>query len=490
MSGYFNDLPDNIRLPFTYTEFDPSMADRGLSDMAFHVLLVGQKLATGTAEPLIPMRPTTGAQADVMFGAGSMLAEMVKAFLGANKLTKMSAIGVNDFDGGTKATGSLTFAGAVTGATPICLYLGGKLTRLGTVNGDDAEDVAASLAAAINAKVDLPVTATAAEGVVTLTAKHSGALGNDIDIRFGYSGEDFPAGLGVTVAPMAGGAGNPDALETVAALGGERYHVIAWPWGDTASLNALKEELDSRFGPLRQIDGQAFLVKKGSFSEVTTFTAGRNDKHLTVFASEGSPTLPWVDCAASSGVIAYYADDDPARPFQTLPIPGVLAPRVEDRWADFPEKNQALYEGCSVRSVNASGQVVFSNVITTYRFSEAGAETVAYLQLNSLFTLSFLRYDWNNYLRLKYPRHKLASDDQGKRMNAGEPVMTPTLGKAEAINRMYEWMARGLIEAPDDFKDHLVVERDSSNQNRLNWIMMPDLVNQFRIAATSIKFLI
>jgi phage tail sheath gpL-like len=325
---------------------------------------------------------------------------------------------------------------------------------------------------------------------VTLKAKHAGALGNDIDLRVGYQGEDFPGGIIYTITPFSGGAGNPDPLLTLAALEGTRYHLIAWPWTDPTSLNALKEELDTRWGPLRQIDGQAITVKRGTFAEVTTFTDARNDKHLTVIPNEGSPTLTWVDAAASMAVLAYYGDDDPARPFQTLAIPGVLPPAENDRWREFPVLNLALYSGGSVRGVNASGDVIFLNVITTYKYNAWGAETQAYLQLNTLLTLSYLRYDWNTYLKLKYPRHKLASDDQAKLVYAGQPIMTPSLGKAEMISRMQEWVRRGLVEAPDDFKNRLVVERDQTNPNRLNFIARPDLVNQFRIAGTLIQFLL
>jgi phage tail sheath gpL-like len=190
------------------------------------------------------------------------------------------------------------------------------------------------------------------------------------------------------------------------------------------------------------------------------------------------------------GVIAYYGDDDPARPFQTLTIPGVLAPALEDRWSDFPEKNQALYEGCSVRGVNADGDVAFLNLITTYRYNELGAETQAYLQLNSILILSYLRYDWNNYLKLKYPRHKLTSDDNAKLVRPGQKIITPAIGKAEAICRMQEWVRQGLVEAPEDFKNRLIVERDEQNPNRLNWLIAPDLVNQFRIGATLIQYLL
>lgn len=490
MSGYFSELPDAVRLPFAYAEFDPSQADRGLSEMPFTVLLVGQMLPTGEAEPFVPLRPTTTAQADRWFGAGSQLGQMVAAYLKPNRLTKMLALGVPDFEGGVAAVGTLTITGEVTVPTPICLYIGGQLVRLGVAQGQSAEAVASALAILVNATPALPVTAESEAGVITLTAKHKGESGNDLDLRLGYLDEDLPQGLIFAIVPLAGGAGNPDAGDIIAALGNDRYHIIAWPWSDDTGLGYLKTELDSRWGPLRQIDGQAILVKPGTFAEVCTFASGHNNKHLTVFPTEGSPTPPWVYASVAAAIIAYYGADDPARPFQTLTLPGVLAPPVKSRWSDFPEKNQALYEGVSVCGVNDAGEVMLLNVITTYRTTAWGAETQAYLQLNTLLTLSYLRYDWNGYLARKYPRHKLAGDDEAKRYGPGQPIMTPKLGKAEAIARCHEWVRRGLVEAPDDFAARLEVTRDNQNPNRLNWLMQPDLVNQFRVAATAIRFLL
>lgn len=487
----FNEIPTELRVPFTYVEFDPTQADQGSSLMPFNVLLPGQMLPSGEADPLVPIRITSEAQGIKLFGRGSQLAQMISAFLNANKFTKLTAIGVEDYSGGVQATGSITFSGAVTSPAPIIFYIGGMPVRAGTLLGDSNETCAEKLAAAINAAPDLPVTATLNDAEVTLTARHKGECGKDISIKQGLNqGEELPAGISVAITGFTGGAGNPDALDVVAAMGGERYHLIAWPWLDALSLTALKNELDARWDAKAQIDGQAVVVKTGSFNEVSTFASARNDKGLTVIPSEGSPTLPWVDCAACVAIIAYYGAEDPARPFQTLVIPGVLPPAPEDRWAKFPEKNQALYDGVSIRDVTPGGDVMFTSVITTYRVNNLGAETQAYLYLNTLLTLSYLRYDWNNYLQTKYPRHKLASDNIGKRQGNNQAIMTPSVGKAEALCRMDQWEREGLVEASDEFKKSLIVEIDANNPNRLNWYMKPNLVNQFRIGATQMTFLL
>ena len=102
--------------------------------------------------------------------------------------------------------------------------------------------------------------------------------------------------------------------------------------------------------------------------------------------------------------------------------------------------------------------------------------------------MSYLRWDWRAYLGRKYPRHKLGDD--GKRYREGQPIMTPSLGRAEALVKFLEWEELGLVEAPAQFKRDLIVERDPRDPNRLNWLIAPDLINQLRITGTQIAFLV
>ncbi|MDR2051138.1 MAG: phage tail sheath subtilisin-like domain-containing protein [Deltaproteobacteria bacterium] len=491
MSISFPSLSDTVRLPFAYAEFDPSGASDDPALMPYTVLLAGQRLPSGSAPAHTLQRPMSASQANELFGRGSMLAVMCAAYLNANSVTKMLAMGVNDDAAGEAAAGAVTFSGAVSAAAPVCLYIGGKLVKAAAPYGAAAADIATALATAVNADADLPVSAAHSSGQVTLTAKHKGECGNDIDLRLSYYDEPRPGGIQIAITPMAGGAGNPDAAPIIAAMGDEQFHVIAWPWTDAASLAVLRDELDDRWGPLRQIDGQAVVVRRGSFGQVSTFSGARNDKHLTVLPSEGSPTSPWEDCAASVGVIAYYGNNDPARGFNTLLIPGVLAPAREDVWPGFPEKNQGLFEGLSTRYVAPDGTVRFQKLITTYRLNPLGAEDKAFLSLNSPLTLSYLRYDWNNYLKLKYPRHKLAGDTDAACYDPSQPVMTPKLGKAEAIARFTDvWLPMGLVEGSDQFKRDLLCERNARNENRLDWLLRPDLMNQFEVAGTLFRHIV
>ncbi|MDL2306626.1 phage tail sheath subtilisin-like domain-containing protein [Desulfovibrio sp. OttesenSCG-928-C06] len=486
----FPSLPDTVLLPFTYTEFDGTGASEDLSLNPFITLIPAQMLPTGSAEPLVPVRPTSVSIANAMFGRGSQAARMCEKYLNANPVTKMLVIPVLDDETAVAATGTVHFAGHVSTATPVCLYIGGQLARFGVSSSTTASAIAIGLRDVINALPDMRVIASTEDATLVLTAKNKGECGNDLDLRFGYQGEAFPDGVTAVITPMAGGAGNPDAAEVVTSMGNDRYHMIAWPWRDQASLVEIKAEMDSRWGPLRQIDGQLITVTPGNFVEAVTFSSAHNNKHLSVLASEGTPTPCDEDAAASMAILAYYGNQQPSRGFNTLVIPGVSAPRKYDMFTDFPEKNQGLMEGLSTRYVDPDGNVCFSKVITTQRLNSLGAEDKAFLSLNSPLTLSYLRYDWNNYLKLKYPRHMLASDGDEKLRSPDVPVMTPKQGKAEAVARMNAWIAASLIEGAAQFEKDLRVARNARNENRLDWFMRPNLMNQFEVAGTVMRHLV
>lgn len=482
----FNDIPNNIRVPFMGVEFDSTNATSNLL-MPYKALVVGQMLA-GIGTPLTEGRITSAAQARALYGAGSMLAQACAKYLEGNSTTELWAIAVADDPTGVKSNGSVAVTGAATESGTLYLYVGGRKIRVGVISGAQAAAVATNLAAAINAEADCPVTAAANAGTVTLTAKHAGEAHNGVDLRLNYYGESTPAGLSLTLTAMSGGTGSPEVDELIAALGDEQYHVIAWPWTDASSLAEIKALLEERWGPLKQIEGVAVASAIGTHSQLGTLGDSHNSKHLCIMHAHGSPSPTWEVAAATAAAAAFYGNLDPARPFQTLPLVGILAPAKADRFTTFPEDNLLLFDGISTFSVDADGTVRIQRLITTYKTTPNGADDVAYLDLNTPLTLGYLRWSWRNRIRTKYPRHKLADD--GGNYGPEQAIMTPKLGKAESIAWAREMETLGLMENIDTFAASVVCARSTINRNRLEWLSPPDLVNQFVVGATQMQFIL
>ncbi|MFB9087683.1 hypothetical protein ACFFW8_25255 [Erwinia tracheiphila] len=237
MAISFQDIPDNIRVPLCYIEFDNSAAVKGTPQTLHKTLLLGLRLNTGSVPAGQPFRITSASAAESAFGRGSMLSTMAGAFIKANTYSDLWAVAVDDDENGIRATGTVTLSGPCKTSGQIALMIAGTSVRVTALAGDTATAMARKIAAAVNALKTLPVTATSAEDKVTLTARWSGVTGNDIDIRVNYyDGDMLPAGVGCTCSVMTGGVGNPDLSDAIAAfwrymveLPGEPVHRYSQP---------------------------------------------------------------------------------------------------------------------------------------------------------------------------------------------------------------------------------------------------------------------
>lgn len=487
----FDQIPSNLRVPLAYIEFSNARAVSGTPGMAYKKLLIGQRLSGGAVAAGALVRITSDGAAESAFGRGSMLAEMVKVNLAAERFIETWAIALDEDAAGNAAAGVITLTGPATAAGTINLYVAGTRVRIGVASGAVATDIATALITAINANTTLPVTA-AVDGVdafkVNLTCRWKGETGNDIDLRVNYqTGEVLPAGVGVAFTAMSGGTGNPDVTSALAAMGDEWFNAIAMPFTDTSNLNALRDDLLERWGPMVMQEGIAFAAYRGTHSATGSFGNGRNDHLITIMGTNLSPTAPWIWAAVNTAIAAGSLNVDPARPLQTLRLPGVLPPAPEDRWR-LEERNMLLFDGISTYTVDAGGNVLIERQITTYQVNAFDVPDPSYLDVNTPATLGYLRFATRARILQKFPRHKLAND--GTRVEPGQAIVTPSDIRNELLVLFRELEAKGLVENFDQYKEDLQVVRDDADKNRINVLGSPDLVNQFRIFAMQMQFIV
>jgi len=484
MSISFNLIPADIRTPGQYIEIDNSKAFQGLSGMPTKVLVIGQKLPSGTQEPLEPVLITNKDQARQLFGAGSQLSHMMAAFLNANDYTPVYAMAQNDAESGVAATGAIEITGMATKSGMLNLMIGGRSVACNVSTGMNGAGMATALVTAIMNNPDLSVIAEIDGDVpakINLTAHHKGLCGCDLDIRFNdYDDQSFPDGVSATITPMTGGTGNPDVSEIIDHIGDEWYTDIVLPYTDSANLAVIVDEMESRFGPMRMREGHVYGHISGTHGQLIAKGLSLNSPHLTLTGSYGSPTPPYEWASVVAAVCAYQLKLDPARPVQTCVLPGIKPPKIKDRFTRN-ERNMLLFNGISTFDLDPGGRVMCERIITTYRENAFGAADPSYLDIETLKTVSYLRYDIRNFIALAYPRHKLASD--GTNFARGQNVVTPSVIKASLIARFKLWEEKGLVENLNQFKRELIVERDASDPNRINALIPPDIVNQLRVFA-------
>lgn len=488
----FNQIPSNLRVPFAAFEFDSSKASQGPALLPYTCLLIGQKLAAGSQAADSFVRITNADQAIALCGRGSMLHTAARAWFKNNTFTELFIGVVADNGAGVAASGLIAVTGPATAQGTLALYIGGRKVAVGIASGQTAIQIAAAIATAINDDLDLPVTAVqqppANDHKVTVTYRHKGLVGNYLDMRLNYQdGEALPAGVAVAITAMANGTTNPVLDALIANLGDKWFNIIAHPYTDAASLTALETELASRDNPLRQVDGIAFTASSVSLGSLSTLGDSRNSRYTVIVETNQSPTPVNEYAAAVAAVVAFYGNIDPARPFQTLPLAGVLPPAETDQFT-LQERNLLLYDGIATTKVAAGGIVQIERLVTTYQFNAAGAPDTAYLDATTGLTLMYLRYSFNVWFLTRYPRHKLADDDVLEFIGSGQPVITPLIAKGEAIAWFDEMQELGLVEGKDQFVNDLIVVRNSGDVNRLDFLLPPDLMNQLIVIATQGQF--
>ena len=480
----FDEVPRTIRIPGVYIEVASGRS--GGAVVPFRSLVIGQRLAGGAvAEGVLrPMASQADAARD--FGAGSMLEQMVGAFRRQNRLGELWAVALDDAATGVDTTVTVTVTAGATAAGAVVLYIAGRRVAVGIAGVATVTEVATAIHDAVTTLgALLPVTSGVAAGVVTLTARNAGT-GSDLDVRLNYGSTDvLPAGVAITIAVMTPGSIDPDIDDALDVVAEEKFDVIAHPYNPAATMTTLEGELDTRWGPLLQVDGFAVTGLRGTAAAATTYGNARNSPHSAVMDISTSPTPIPVWAGAIAGAVAGSAEIDPARPLQTLELKGVLAPPADDV-RSATEANTLLGDGIATHTVDADGTVRIQRLVTTYQ-TLSGVPDTAYMDAETPLTISFLRSDLRQTFQTKFPRWKLGDD--GTRVDPGQLLMTPSIARQEVLAKFGEWERRALVEDALAFEEGLIASRNIDDPDRLDLGLSPDLINQLRVVAGRLQFL-
>lgn len=486
----FNGIPSDILTPGVYVEFDNSLAVQGLTNQTNRIILLAPMLDTGTAEPNVPVQVTSAAEGKRLAGVGSIAASMLSAIFSVTGSVETWLLPIEDPDSGVAAKGTVTVTGSPTESGTLSIYVAGTLVQVGIGVGDTPAEVATAIAAAVNAEADLPCTAQASDKIVTLTCRHKGTIGNDIDLRLNfYASQKTPAGLALELASFADGTGSHDIEDAIAALGTTQYLTMISAFADDVSLPIIETELNKRWGPLFQNDSHCFIGIRGTVGTINSTLSTRSSPHVTAITCEtgGEPQPVWEKAALVGAMAAYYLNIDPARPLKELTLPGRLPAAVSKRWTR-EERNLLLSYGGATTYVDEGGNVVLERCPTTYTQTSSGISDPSYQQTESMYILSRLRYQLRARLLQRFPRCSLVGDET--EIPAGSSRVNPKTIRAEIGVLASEWVDAGLIEDRDQFMEDLIVVRDPSVVTRVNVRMSPNLVNQLFVIAVKNSFIL
>ncbi len=466
----FDNIPSTIRKPGAYFEFNTTLAVNSLPANVQPALIIAQRLTAGTVAALLPTRVYSSNDAATYFGRGSLAHRMVKAALKANQYLDLTVCALDD-GAGAAATGTITIATTATGSGVLSLYIGNDLIQIAVASGDAVAAIATALAAAVNNLPDLPVTATANLGVVTLTARNKGLVANQIDLEASITAN---IGSTVTVAAMTGGTIDPNIQTALDKVYASQYSLIVTPYNDATSLATLRDHLDSVSGPIEQRSGVGYYAVDTSLASAITLATGINGGRIVGALLRGTRSPGFELAAAYAAVRA--SESDPARPLNYLALTGIAAP-LEAQRLIRQEQESALANGVAPLQVNSSQQVQIVRAITTYVKNIAGVPDISLLDVTTIDTLDYTRRSVRERLLLRFPRAKLSTK-------------TPRRVRTEVLDVLRKLERLEILENVEANKSGVIVERDEQDPNRLNIRIPADVVNGLHIIAGRIDLIL
>lgn len=485
----FNLIPSALYVPGVF--FEINAITKGLRKVRSNVLIIGQRLESGTlaAETIAPI--SSAAEAAALCGRGSIGHLMAAAALAAHPYGDHRVVMLADADDSTAAAGSVVFSGTSSAAGTVALYIGGVYIPVNVASGTAPAAIATAVAAAINAKLDLPVTAAVDGGVdekVNITARNSGTLCNGLDIRVNYQvGQVLPAGVTVSVNAMTGGAGDPDITDAIAAMGDGYYAAIIMPFTDSTNMSALESELVDRFGPMKQIAATAYTAISKTYSQALTWSSTRNCPHCATLPMKASPTPAFVIAAVLGAVCERERSNDPARQMTTVELPGVLPPVVADRFAG-PERNVLVPHGLSTYTVTSDNRVLLETVATNYQKDAFGIESESYLYIETRWAVDYVRMTFVDRIYTQFIARRMKLASENTQIAAGQLVAKPSDVRNEIIAAGFDLEKAGIIEGWATASKSMLIVRSTADTERVNGVVPVDIINNFRRFAGAVNY--
>jgi phage tail sheath gpL-like len=467
----FDSIPSSIRKPGKYLEFNTKLAVRTLPQNKQLMLIVAQRLTTGTVAELIPTQVFSDAEAAAYFGEGSIAHLMVRAAIKANAYLDLTVCALDDSASTPVArVHTLVIANNATSSGTLTLYVGNVRYQIGIATDDTPTIIGTALKAALDNDASLPFTVAHTTGTLVFTAKNKGTVANQIDFEATVTAGAVTATFTATTA----GSVDPDIDDALDAVFAKDYDIVASPFNDATSLAALKTHLDSISGPMEQRPCTGVFGYDGVLADCTTLTGNVNSGRILCAYLRGTKSPAYEIGAAMAAVMAF--EEDPARPLNTLALTGIAAPPVASRLSRT-EQETLLYNGVTPIEVGPGEVSQIVRAVSTYIHDAQGIDDVSLLDITTIRTLDYVRLAIRTRVALRFPREKLSSK-------------TPEAVRDQILDVLYQLQDLEIVEEVEANEDGVICERDLQDVNRLDAKIPVDIVNGLHVFAGRIDLLL
>lgn len=386
-----NSLAAGVGEGVTNTGFVPSV-----SLVPRKLVVIGQYLTGKTPVDDVAIQVLSPNDAADKTGFGSPIHRLV---IWANKVAQNVPIYIipqAEALGSVAATGTITVTVTTAEAGTINLYVSGELIQVTVTAGQTDTQIGDSIAAAINANINLAVTAANVAGVVTLTCKAKGTYGNfiDLSVNLGFN-QTLPTGVSLALVDLAGGAGDPDIDDALIGtnLNQEWFTDLVHAY-DPIAANLDKISTYNGIGNTKTglYDNLVFRPLNSAIGDVASGSAGflaaealadlrKLDRTNGGVSVPGSPNHPAEIASEYMALVATLGSRDSGQGASDTVgqiLIDVLPGLVADRWTDDYDNRDAAVKFGFTPTIYEDGVVKLQNAVTFYHPDAVADENNGY----------------------------------------------------------------------------------------------------------------
>lgn len=446
-----------VKQPYVVVNKLPASQPSGLDSQK--LLVIGQKLAAGTAIEKTLITGVERGDISDMFGLSSILGVQLSSVFDefdqapSPNLPRVDVIALEDAGAAISATASIALSASggddtINKTGTLDLSIAGETISLSITTGDSiTADIAPALEAAVNA-LDIPVTATDdGAGTVDLAFNNGGTIGTNTTVKIDGLATDgadyFWSNMQVDFTPFAGGATDPTLTDLLDVAENVRYQTMTYPYEYGTDLAV--DFLDPRFNVANNIlDGAAVLKATDSKADLLVIGDALNSENLVLYGNKevtednfyGGEDLE-LDFVAAARVAAIralrltedsnLANINPASangsndafggmhiaslPYFNTPVNGSPLQPEGRGWSNT-DIEDLLDSGISTMGNNKAGNVVIlGEMVSTYKTDAAGNTDTTWKFMNTVDTMSVCaEYIFNN-LKVDFVQSRLTQGD-------------------------------------------------------------------------------
>ena len=389
-----------------------------------------------------------------------------------------------DDGAGVAAAGDITPTIAATEAASYIVRVNNIDSEAFVISvGDTVAAVVTAMTNAINAVLDMPITAVDSATKVSVTSKWKGTSANDIYIEI-IGRTDV--GNSFALTQPVGGLVNPDISAALAQIGNvwESMLLNCLDIADTTTLDLYQTFGVGRWGALVRKPCVVFTGNTATTvaSAITVSDARKTDYVNSQLVAPGSNDLPFVVAARQLARIVKVANNNPPQDYGSQDATGLVPGADGDQWL-YADRDVAVKGGSSTIEVK-DGVVNIGDVVTFYHPS--GDPTPAYRYVCDIVKLQNIIFNLD--LTFAVPEWDGAPLIPDNQPTSNRTAKKPKSAVAAACAVIDSLGLNAIISDPETAKANTFAEIDAANPKRLNLATTVQLSGNTNILSVDLNF--